>query len=155
MAAVVAAIAAVTGGVISAVGQQKEGKAQKKALKHNAFIAQQNSDLIKKQTEQELHKAKTRRRRLLARQIAVAAASGRDISGGSPLAVIEASERAGILDEKIIDFNSDVARSGFSQQAGILTKQGKQIQSATKLGSYSTLLSSGGSAAGYFVKPAQ
>lgn len=113
-------------------------------LEYDAYIAQQDARLIEKAGKLEQARVVTAGRRALARAIAIAAASGRDISGGSPLAVIEANERAFALDEQIVSFNKNIAVGRKLSEAALLYGSSR---GASKLGVYTSLLGMGATAA--------
>ena len=125
---------------LEAYGEYSETKTAAAELEYEGYIARQDAELIGEAGELELHKAKTDRRKLLARQVAIAAASGRDISGGSPLAIIEASERALVLDEQVIAFNTQIAVGRKLGEAELLFGTGRSLKKAAKLGLYMSIL---------------
>jgi len=139
-------LAAIIGKVIETVGKYEEGMAQSDALQYESYLAGEEVKLIEKAGRLEEGKARTRRRRLLSRQVALAAASGQSISGGSPLALIEAGERAGLQDEKIINFNKHMALGAKRSDQIMLLGASKATKVAAKLGLYTGLFSAGAKA---------
>ncbi len=97
-------------------GGLSEADEQAATLEYNATVAQLDAEQVEKQKGQELHKLKTAQRKLLARQIAVTAASGRDFSG-SPLDVIARSESAFLLDAHILESNAALAKGRLYSEA--------------------------------------
>lgn len=146
MAFPLAAVMQLIGGLTQAYAGLEAGKAEAESLEYDAYIAQQDAQLIEEAGEFELGKARTERRRLLSRQVAMAAASGRDISGGSPLAFIEAQERAALMDEQVISFNKNIAVGGKLSEAALLFGASSTVRNATRAGFYTSLLGVGAKA---------
>ncbi len=103
----IASIAGIVGSVTQIVGTMDEAQSRASAMKYNASVAASDAKIAEKAKGIELHKSRTARRKLLARQNAVIAASGRDYSG-SPLDLIARSESEALLDESIIRLNADI-----------------------------------------------
>jgi len=136
----------ILGGGAQAFGGLEESEIESRNLEYESYIARQDASLIQEAGDLEEGKARTQRRKLLARQVAIAAASGMDISGGSPLAVIEASERAGILDEQIIAFNKNIAVGRKLSEAALLYGASRSVEKAGKVGFFTSLLGTGAKA---------
>lgn len=115
---------------LQAYGAYSEGEARAEALEYNAFVAEQDAKEVEKAKKHELHKSVTAQRKLLARQWAVAAASGRSMSG-SPLDVMNRTESEALLDQSIIRSNAATAKGRLHGQA--IMDRG-QAESARKMG---------------------
>lgn len=100
----------------SAAGSVEEGRQKASAMKYNARVAENDAKLAEKSKEIEIGKHRTAVRKLLARQNAVIASSGRSYSG-SPLDIISRSESEALLDESIIRMNADVRISKLRSQS--------------------------------------
>ena len=108
--------AGMLGTVMQSFGAYQEGQATAAALEFNAFQAEEDVKQVEKAKQHELHKAKTKRKRLLARQIAATAASGRQTSG-SPLELMARAETEALRDEGIIRSNAAMAKGKLYGQA--------------------------------------
>jgi len=147
-----AAIIQMVGKAAGAAADFEAGKAADNQAKYQAYVAQQDARQSEKAGNLELKKAKEGRRRLLSRQIALAAAAGRDISGGSPLALMESSERAALLDEQTISYNKHMAM-GRSTADAILFYGNSQVASQQKyINLYASMLGVGSTAMKTFGK---
>lgn len=131
--ATTAAIITAVGAGVSAVGELQESRQQAEALEHNANIANQDARLVEARGEEELRKARRDRRRLLARQVAIAAASGRDIGGGTPLDIINRSQQELVIDENIIQFNTRTAASALRERAVQDFNLSKQVRTSGRV----------------------
>ena len=101
---------------LQAYGTYVESQAKAEALEYNAYVAERDASIVEKHTKHEIHKAKTTQRKLLARQIAATAASGRSFSG-SPLEVMARSESEALMDQRIIRENGARERGRLHGQA--------------------------------------
>lgn len=118
MSAMTASIAGMVGSITQIAGTLDEASSNASAMKYNAAVAANDAKMAEKAKGIELHKSRTARRKLLARQNAVIAASGRDYSG-SPLDIIAQSESAALLDESIIRMNADMKIGRLYGQAAL------------------------------------
>lgn len=108
--------ASIIGSMAQAYGAVEEGKQKADAMKYNAAVAANDAKLAEKSKKIELHKHKTATRKLLARQNAVIASSGRAYSG-SPLDVLARSESEALLDESVLRLNADMRINKYRNQS--------------------------------------
>lgn len=140
MAIPMAAVLQMIGMGVSAYGERQQAKLQAANMEYEAYVAEQDAQNLEKAGELEKHKLRTAQRKLLARQVALAAASGRDISGGSPLAIMEASERAFLLDQQIISYNTARATGAKLAESQMVFGMSRSVNLGAKLGLYASLL---------------
>lgn len=133
------------GTLMQSVGAYQEGEATAAALEFNAFQAEEDAKQVEKAKEHELHKSKMNRRKLLARQVAATAASGRQMSG-SPLDVMARAENEALRDEGIIRSNAARAKGKLYGQAAHDKSQAKMAKSLGRTKSLSNLLIGGATA---------
>lgn len=135
------------GNTLESIGVYFEDKIQAETLEYNAFVAEREMLQLQKYKKQELHKAVTMQRRLLARQVAITAGSGRSFSG-SPLDVMARSESEALIDQNIIRANTAAAmgrlggRAIFERSSAEFAKKyalGKSLSSLMISGSMTTL----------------
>jgi hypothetical protein len=107
--AAIGMIAQAAGKGLGLYGDYIAAKMKSREMEYAATVAMMDAQEVEKAGNFEQGKVRTAGRNLLARQVALAAAAGRDISGGSPLAIIEASERAFGVDEGIVAYNKNMA----------------------------------------------
>jgi hypothetical protein len=144
----------IIGSATQAVGTYMEGKVKSEIQEYNAFVSEQDALQIDKSKKHELRKSRLARRKLMGRQIAFAAASGRSYSG-SPLDIINRSESEALINESIIRSNSALAKGRASGQAIIGRQGAKSTKKMATSKSLSSLMSSTAShATNYFGKAA-
>lgn len=127
---------------LGAVGSYMEGEATAAALEFNASMAEIDAEQVEKAKEHELYKTKRARRKLLARQVAATAASGRSFSG-SPLEVMARSESEALRDEAIIRSNAATAKGSLYAKATFDKARAKTEKKLAVSKSLSGLLISG------------
>jgi len=120
------------GQAMSLVGEYKEAKAQSRQLEYQAHVAQIDAQNIERAGNLEEGRVQTAARGMLARQVAIAAAAGRDISGGSPLALMEATEREFVMDEQIVNYNKNMAVGRKNAEAILAYGTSRSIMAAAK-----------------------
>lgn len=142
------------GTVMQSYGAYQEGQATAAALEHNAMMAMKDAEQVAKSEKHELHKAKTEHRRLLAKQIAATAASGRQMSG-SPLSIMARSESEAQRDQEIIRSNSANAQGRLYGEASFGKGRAAGVKASARTKSLTNLLIGGSSAyakSNYFKK---
>ena len=133
------------GTVTSAVGQIKQGKAQREAYEQNAEIARQNAIATEKQAAYEESMQREKANALKSRQRALYAKAGVDITSGSPLIVLSEDMERAEADALAIRYGGSVKKTQYLNQANLSDYYGSQAESAGKTGAFSTLLSGFGS----------
>ena len=142
------------GTVLQAFGSYQESEAKAAALEYNAQVAEADARQVDKSKEHELHKSKTVQRRVLAKQIATAAASGRQMSG-SPLDVMARTESEALTDQEIIRSNAASAQGRLYSQSANDKGRASSVKSQGRSRALSKLLLGGGSSyakSNYFKK---
>jgi hypothetical protein len=129
------------GNVLQAYGQYQAAEAAAETMEYNATIAERDALQVAEATEFELHKARTTQRKLLARQIAATAASGRQMSG-SPLDVMARAESEALMDQAIIRSNSATARGKLHAQSSYDRMRADVTRDAGRAKAFTSLMSS-------------
>jgi len=140
MAIPIAALMQMVGSGMGAMSEYSQLKEEAASMEYEAYIAEQDAQNIERAGNFEQGKLKTSRRKMLARQVALAAASGKDISGGSPLALLESSERAYLLDEQILAWNKHTAVGAKRAESWMLYGMSRVVKKSAKMGLYTSLL---------------
>lgn len=130
------------GAGMQAYGSYQESQMKAEALEYNAFVAEEEAKQIEKAKEHELHKSMTAQRKLLARQVAATAASGRSMAG-SPLDVMNRTESEALLDQSIIRSNAALSKGRAHGQAIMDKGSAKTTRSMGKAKSLAGLFISG------------
>jgi len=142
------------GVVTQSLGAYMEGEASAATREYNASVAERDAEQVEKSKKHELHKARTSQRRLLAKQIAATAASGRQMSG-SPLDVMARSESEALTDQEIIRSNAAMAKGRLYGQAEFEKGAAKTDKTLGRSKAFSNLLIGGSSSyakSNYFKK---
>ena len=142
------------GTVMQSYGAHQAAEAEAATLEFNATIAEMDAKQVEKAMKQELHKAKTAQRRLLARQVANTAASGRQMSG-SPLSVMARSESDAERDQEIIRSNAANAKGRLYGEATYTKAKAGTVKASGRTRGLSNLLIGGSTAyakSNYFKK---
>lgn len=136
----------VAGTLLRAVSQYQSGKAQEKAYKANARMADQEADAIDVSTNYKVQKERDRARALSARQRVLYAKAGVDLSTGSPLMVM--AEDAGKMEEDIYmtQYGGDIEALKARNQGNMYRYYGKQAGQAAPLNAGATLVQGLGTA---------
>lgn len=143
-----------SGIIMQSYGAYTAGQAEAATLEFNAQVAQMDIEQVEKAKDHELHKAKTAQRRLLARQVAAAAASGRQLSG-SPLSVMARSESEAQRDQEIIRSNAANAKGRLYSEATFTQAKASAAKASGTTRSLSNILIGGSNAyakSNYFKK---
>lgn len=123
-------------------GTYIESQVQAETLEYNAVIAERDVGIVEKYKKHELHKVRTEQRKLLAKQIAATAASGRSFSG-SPLAVMARSQSEAQTDMDIVRSNAARSKGRLYGQAIFDRGSAETIEKTGKARAFSNLLVSG------------
>ncbi len=115
------------GNILSAFGQYQEGRQAQVAQNYNADIFKQRADVTRQGGILEHDAYKKKIDLVIGEQIAGYAASGVDVSTGSPLETIKDSLANGYLDMAINDYNNEIAARSYESEAQMLRYKGKQV----------------------------
>lgn len=141
-----ATIATVAGGVISAVGAIRQGRASQVQGNLQGQILDQQAEGDRRQSEADERDFRSRQSRVLAARRAALGASGVDPSSGSPLLVGQDFASETELQALRIRTGGEVKATRAEQQAQLQRFQGRQARSAGFLRGGSLLLSGAGKA---------
>lgn len=150
------------GTIIQAYGQYTNLLAESKSLKYRSEIAANNATLANMEAVERRSQGNigyTRYRLFVARQLSrqktAFAASGVDISGGTPVEVMAGTAATGETEALTSRHNSlmDAWRlrnqaSGFEAESSLLAERAKQARRQAPLAAFGTLLGGAGSALG-------
>ncbi len=110
-------------------------KYQAQIQENNALLANMEGDLRREQGQVDVYRYRLAVNRLLSKQKVAYAASGLDVSQGTPVEVMAGTAQVGETEAQTIKFNSllDVWRlrnqaKGFQEEAGLLRDQAKDIR---------------------------
>ena len=147
-AVVAAAVIAAGAGVYSADQQRRAGNQQ---ADYNAAVAEEDAKAAKAKAEYDEKAHRENVRKILATQRALYGKSGLSMEG-SPLLVMEDTEKQGELDALAIRYGGDVASARSRSEANLARMTGRNNAYAAKAGymqAGSTLLSGAASASKY------
>ena len=147
-AVVAAAVIAAGAGVYSADQQRRAGNQQ---ADYNAAVAEEDAKAAKAKAEYDEKAHRENVRKILATQRALYGKSGLSMEG-SPLLVMEDTEKQGELDALAIRYGGDVASARARSEANVAKMTGRNNAYAAKAGymqAGSTLLSGAASASKY------
>lgn len=150
MGAAAFAVLAIAAKGVQAYGQYKAGKAEKTAYNYNADIEQQKADVTRQASQLYEFQATKNLQALIGNQRTQYAASGIDVTGGSPIEVMTDTLSKGYLDIAIQKYNYETAARGFESQSVMDRYAGKQKEKLANAQAISSLLSAGGDAASSF-----
>lgn len=146
----------IVGGVVNAIGKVREGQAQAafaryqaQVARNNKIIADQNADWSMRAGRHEATIQGLRTREIAGQTKADIAASGIDVNSGSAVDVVNATRRAGMMDEATILSNASKEAYGwttqganFEAQAGLLELEATEAERSGKFNAFSSLLGS-------------
>jgi len=136
---IISLVAGLAGSASAANAQQQAANAQAEANEYNAKILEENAAQAKQKAMWEEDASRDEARKLIAKQRAMYAKSGVDISEGSPLLIMADTAAQAEKDALAIRWQGDIDYTSGMNQAGLLryyAKQGRktgQTQSATTL----------------------
>jgi hypothetical protein len=133
--------ATIGSGLISAFGAIQSGNAQQDALNANAATSRVNAGTALATSEAEAARGQDRARRTVAGIANQGAASGIDISSGSPLDVMADAAAQGALDTEIQRWKGRSQSSAYMAQAGQQDRQAGDAGTAGYVGAGTALLS--------------
>jgi len=139
-------MASLAGGITKAGGQFLQAQEEAHLLGYNAFLEGQQARFLEKQKKFDLDKLKNRRRKVLGRQVATTAASGRGFYG-SALSIMVESEKQALIDEHITKFNADMAIGRSYSKRSLLRAQAGSRRLTGTAQALTTLTESGINAA--------
>lgn len=132
------AVASIIGTMTQAYGQYAEAEQASEAMEYNSRVAEMDAQKVEKQKEFELHKLEGEKKRLLARQVATMAASGRSFSG-SPLEVMARTEESFLTDASAIRYNATQSQARLYGEAAHQRGFGKAEKAIGTAKGFSTL----------------
>ena len=144
------AVLGIGGAGLGAYGQYSAGQQAEAVGKYNAAIERQKAQLVEQASASETTRAHQAARRLKGSQMAAFAASGAELSSGTPLLVM--AEQAGAMEMDILEQRRTraIEAQGLRSQATMMEFEGKQAKRAGTMSAFTTLLGGGASAgAGY------
>ena len=150
-ALLIAAGAAVAGAGVSAYSSYQSGQATKRLMNYNAELANQDAMVRERDGRILANAQRLQNQRLLARQRALYAKGGVDMTG-TPLLV--QAEQAGQLEMAALEVErqGSIEAGRFRQQAVLDRMQGKAAARAGSLNAVGTILQGSGQAAGYYAQ---
>jgi hypothetical protein len=158
--------ATVIGGAVNMFGQMQQAKAQEGAAnyqaqvaRNNQTIAEQNAAYSRQAGAVEAEQQSQRTAKLVGAEIAGQGASGIDPTTGSPAEVVRGTREMGRLDTLNLVQNAELRARGFNIEAsnqganaGLLTQQASNAQTAGMFGAAGSLLTAGSSVADKWLK---
>lgn len=146
----IAAIAAIGGTAVQAVGQIQAGRDAQQAANYNAKVLEQNA----KQTVLNANTEATMRKRQLMKErssaVAAYGASGVQINNGSPMAVLSDLATEAELDAALTRYQGEQQAKGLNSEAAMQRREGKIAKRNAITGAMGTLLSGASQAYGSF-----
>ncbi len=134
------------GGLMSAIGQIRQGQAAAKIAEANAQLSTQDAERRQEAAKVDSLKLSREMQRTVGRQVALYGAAGVDIGSGSPLDVIGRTVEEYATDIGFTGIRADQETRRGEIEAKILRYQGSQARSAGYWGAGSTILTSFGKA---------
>ncbi len=105
------------GGIMQGVAAKQSGDYQAAVARNNATMARQAADIESAKGAQDAQAQDQKNKALQGAQVAALAASGVDITSGSPLDLQESSAKVGRLDTLTTRYNSDKRTNALQNQA--------------------------------------
>lgn len=128
------------GATVSAIGEIQQQGAIKKQSESNARVAEDNARITRQQAVQDERKFRVQASKQLGDMRANYAASGIDISQGSPIDIIEESARAMEFDAALIKAGGEMKAKSFEYEAATERYRAKQAETNANMGIASSLL---------------
>lgn len=150
-ALLIAAGATLVGGGVAAYSSYQSGQATKRLMNYNAELANQDAMVRERDGRILANAQRLQNQRLLARQRALYAKGGVDMTG-TPLLV--QAEQAGQLEMAALEVErqGSIEAGRFRQQAVLDRMQGKAAARAGSLNAVGTILQGSGQAFGYYAQ---
>jgi len=130
------------GSVMSAVGAVKSSQANAQASLYNEAQSKINASAIEAQGDAATEQQQRDTQRRLGSMVAGYAASGVQLSDGSPADVLADSARSAALDRLTMKYNYKMRALGYTSQANLDSMASKNYLEAGRIGAASALLSS-------------
>ena len=127
--------------VVSAVGAVRQGQAAAASADYNAKVAEQNAQIANAQGNAAVEAQQRDAQRRMGAAVAAYGASGVQLSGGSPMDVLEESARNSALDAATLKYNYRLRGMGFENQANLYSAQSGFASTAGYLGAGAALAS--------------
>ncbi len=135
---------------VSAIGAIRQGQAAKSAADFNAAIAQQNSEIAGGQSIAASEALQRDQARKIGSMTAGYAASGVQMSDGSPADVLGESARMATLDQLNLKYNYDLKKRGYNVEGELSRANGENSRTASYFNAMGSMLQGGSKVAGYF-----
>jgi hypothetical protein len=125
---------------VGAAGAVQSANAQKSAANYNAKIAEQNAVIAQQQTDADLAQQRRSSSKALGDMRAAFSASGVTWEG-SPLDVLEDSVRQSELERQNIQYQGELRKRGYANDARLERARGQNAQTAGYMSATSTIFS--------------
>jgi hypothetical protein len=145
-----ALVAMAISAMVSAYGAYKSGQAQKEAAEFNSKVQEQNASAAKEKAAYDEQQQRYKARLLMSTQIARYAASGGDISEGTPLDVVAEQAFQSEKDSIAIKYGGDVSSSRYLSAAEGERFQGQNSAAAGNISAVGSILKGASSVAGAY-----
>lgn len=126
---------------VSAVGAVAGGIQSQKVANYNAKVADNNAASARQDAAYEANLQREQNRRVIGAQRAAGAASGLDITSGTPVAVLGDTAKAGEMDVLARLYAGESAAVGFNNDAARFRAEGKAAKTAGFINGGTSLLS--------------
>jgi hypothetical protein len=137
----VVAVAAVAASAMSAYGMYQQGQTQKKVMKYNAEVAEEQAKMQKMVAADRAADIRARNRRMIAAETARASASGLALEPGtSPMAVLAYDAREGELDALRAEWSGDASARATTAEASMMRLRGRHAAEAANWQAGTTIL---------------
>jgi uncharacterized protein YdbL (DUF1318 family) len=129
-------------GAMQIAGAYSQGKAQKAAYEYNAAVARQEATAKRRAAEIDIERQEKYRKSYLAKQEALYAKAGVQLSG-SPLEVIADTSSEFLYDQMITRYNAEIGARASISEAGYMSYMGETAYKEGLVKAGTTLLSTG------------
>ncbi len=133
-------------GLFSAYQANQQGKFQNRVAQQNARNLEASADDASRRGIAEGENQRNRYQNLIGQQVTSTAASGLDVTSGSPLDIFAETAELGEFDAQVIESNARRQAYGLQSEAAGQRAQGRMARTAGRNRAFSTLLASGGRA---------
>lgn len=146
-----AATAQIISGISAARGALYAGRSENAAQEFNALVEESYADVLQLEAVEQARRLRRENRLVLGNQVARRAASGVDISTGSPLLV--QAESAARLELQVLESNRQFANQATQARTRAISHRfsGANAKQASKSQAGTSLLTSAASAASLFI----
>lgn len=144
----VVAGATVLSGAMSAKASIDQGRYQRGVAEYNAAVDRNRAIEIKNKAIVQETEERQKAQQMSSRQRVIAASRGVEVGFGSPLSLIEDTERIGEINALRIRKGAQQQATALETQADLTESAGQQAQTQSRLGALSTVIGTGASVAG-------